>query len=167
MSFEVWQDKRSKLSGCLVGNKVLGHVKLPSETIVHEKGTVFKFRNGKTRKSRTFIGRIAGQEYLAGNIRHFANISRSQHNAFKGSPNVFYLFITVSGKEINYWPMPYDVISKVLRKLPVKSDSSSFLRIHEEDKRFIAHGIDITRYRRRIRFSDSQSRRYRKAAVTA
>ncbi len=166
---QLWNDQRSGPAGIFAGNRALGAIRLKSDEGKHLKGTVFSFKK-KGGLPRILIGRMCTTEtYMASNIHHFANVSRSQHESYKRG-KVFYLFITIAGKKIDYWMVPRSVISRQLANLHEKSDGSSHIRIKQRGSRWLINRTDITQYHRSLNLTIAEAKKYakkRKAAKKA
>lgn len=138
-----WKDRRSGPVGCLAGNITLDVIRLPKEELRRIKGTVFGSAG------RLIVGRVcSNQSYLTGNFVHFCNLTVSHHrNLTKTAEGreIFYLLLTINGKEIHYWMIPHHTMGQALRRAkPKKSDSACIVRIRENNGKYDMMGIDVT-----------------------
>ena len=171
--FNEWQDQRSGPRGCIAGNLVLEHIQGSGEDFKRLKGTVF------ISNDRLVIGRICTETYLTGDWVHICNLTKGHHKSMKaeaGNRVTEYLFITLRNDEIHYWPIPHQVISRILSKAPVKpSDSASILRIKCQDGKYTMLGKDVTQYHKVMllhpglvrKISRATSKKKQKAQLTS
>jgi len=157
-----WQDRRSGPVGCLAGNFVLDSIRKPGEEFKRYKGTIF------VSDKRMIVGRICSrQSYLAGNFVHFCNLTTTHHrNLVKEAEGreIFYLLLTVKGKEIHYWLIPHRVMGQALRKAkPKKSDSACIIRVRETNKGYEMLGIDVSQHHHHLVVNPVLTRRISEA----
>jgi hypothetical protein len=154
-----WQDRRSGPVGCLAGNLTLDSIRMSSEEFKRLKGTIF-FSD-----KRLIVGRVCSrQSYLAGSFVHFCNLTSAHHRnlvKFAEGRDIFYLLLTVSGKEIHYWLLPHKVMGQALRKAkPKKSDSACIIRVREHNGKYDMLGVDITQYHQHLVINPSLVRKF-------
>lgn len=158
MQLKTWQDQRSGPVGCLAGNIVLEKIAKAGESFKRLKGVIF------ISDERMIIGRMcSSQDYLAPGWVHFCNLTTGHHKSMSqeaGGREIFYLMISVSGKEIHYWLIPHSVVGRALRKaVPKKSDSACILRIREQNGKYDMLGVDVTEYKHTITINPRVLRR--------
>jgi hypothetical protein len=144
---KMWKDGRSGLAGCLAGNLVLADIERAGDKIAARKGTTF------TGRKSVYIGRVcAKDDYLQKGQRHWANLSRTQHQALAMESShqgkeLVYHFITARHEPptVHYWKVPGQLIGEFLRPLPVKpSDECCWIRICEENGKQYLEGGQAT-----------------------
>jgi hypothetical protein len=141
-------DRRSGAVGNIAGDIVLKHLEQEfGEQIEKEKGTIF------STNSKVLLRRLcASKEYLQSED-HLSNLSISQHRELKQQRRkFFYLYITVEEENIEYWLIPSLVMDKIIPQLDKKSDGvNCFVRIYNDQDRYILGGKNITKYYRSIK----------------
>jgi hypothetical protein len=144
----VWQDNRTNRLGRAAGNIVLRELPPAGQQVERLNGTTF------TKDNLMLVCRVAGRGYLGSVDRHWCNLSRREHEARletarRLGKSLVYLFITVrSAKsiELDYWPIPAEVIGRLLTELPVAASGQTPLHITERERVHRIGEHDVTEF---------------------